>query len=168
VPHGLYLADGRAGQGLKSLRKDRHLVHMGGPGLEPGRKALQDVVLLYDLHIHLGISTHAAWDYLSAEGGAHKLHSQADSQNGDLQLSQIILASPCPIQGGAPSQNQAVGIDLLRRGLVGDQVRLHLLPDGAANQMIELSMIVDYQNAHCYPLLRIMKIYLLAIITNFL
>ena len=44
------------------------------------------------------------------------LHSQADSQNGDLQLSQIILASPCPIQGGAPSQNQAVGIDIARTG----------------------------------------------------
>jgi hypothetical protein len=60
------------------------------------------------------------------------------------------------------AQDQAVRNDLLRWSLVGDEISLHLFSDAAPDEMIELSIVVDYEYSHCSTKGCIMMIYFLA------
>src|SRR5690606_31248185 len=98
VPHGLDIADPGGGKPLELRREHGYLIGMRGPGPEPWRKAFQDIVLLYQLHIHLGIATDAAWHHPTAKGGAHNLHAQAYPQDGNVKLHKIIATVSGAIQ----------------------------------------------------------------------
>jgi len=149
--HGLDLTDFGSSKDFEPRGQLGYLIHVRGPRLEFRWEPLQDVIFFDDLNVYLGIASDDSRLHRSSEDSSHKLHAKANSQDRHIQVSQIICAASSSLQSRPSAQDQAIGIDLLWRGLVGYEIRLHLVPYAPLNEVVELSIVCDDKYSHCTP-----------------